>query len=148
MAEHKTVCHPIKCFFILINTNLALRIEWCRAHARAHRWQEECLLIAEEMRRIKEYFAHRKEWWENLASNPPMIKSSNLFEVLPEALKTIHLEANKSIIEGKRAYALRQADIQGRMSATCESEWEGVSQKLLTMEGRDAAVMVEHEEPL
>ena len=30
---------------------LALRVEWCKACARAHRWQEECLLLHEEMRR-------------------------------------------------------------------------------------------------
>ncbi|KAJ3503382.1 hypothetical protein NLJ89_g8461 [Agrocybe chaxingu] len=33
-------------------TQFALRIEWCKARARAHRWQEECVLLAEEMRRV------------------------------------------------------------------------------------------------
>ncbi|KAF8163735.1 hypothetical protein B0H34DRAFT_650742, partial [Crassisporium funariophilum] len=31
-------------------TNIALRIEWCRARARAHWWQEECVLLNKEMR--------------------------------------------------------------------------------------------------
>ncbi|KAF8880833.1 hypothetical protein BD779DRAFT_1758571, partial [Infundibulicybe gibba] len=36
----------------------ALRIEWCKARARAHRWQEECILLREEMRRVESFF----EW--------------------------------------------------------------------------------------
>jgi hypothetical protein len=35
---------------IILNLFLALEREWCRARARAHRWQEECLLLNEEMR--------------------------------------------------------------------------------------------------
>ncbi len=70
--------------------------------------------------------------------------SSNLSEV-PAALKAIHLEEDRRILDGKRAYALRQVDIQERMFLACETEWQGLSDKLLTIEGRDARVMVEHE---
>ncbi|KAF8236839.1 hypothetical protein L208DRAFT_1199117, partial [Tricholoma matsutake] len=34
----------------------ALLVEWCKVHARAHWWQEECLLLEEEMCRVKEFF--------------------------------------------------------------------------------------------
>ncbi|KAF8220846.1 hypothetical protein L208DRAFT_1331364 [Tricholoma matsutake] len=34
----------------------ALCVEWCKAHARAHQWQEECLFLEEEMHRVKEFF--------------------------------------------------------------------------------------------
>lgn len=146
-VEHKMVCEEfsfIECAFADID--IALRIEWCRARARAHRWQEECLFLAEEMRRIKQYFTYREEWWQTLASNAMMITdgSTDSFAVLP-ALEAIRSEENQRILDGKRAYALRQADIQVCMSQACEVEWEGLSDKLLTMEGRDARVMVEHE---
>ncbi|KJA24436.1 hypothetical protein HYPSUDRAFT_136378, partial [Hypholoma sublateritium FD-334 SS-4] len=126
-------------------TQDALRIEWCRARARAHRWQEECLLLAEEMRRIKEYFKTKTEWWTNLALDPPMIEDFDRSKVLSPALQAIYNERNRSIVDGKRSYALRQADIQERMSRMCQQEWEGLSEKLLTMGNRDATVMVEHE---
>ena len=131
--------------YIFSDINTALRIEWCRARVRAHRWQEECLLLAEEMRRIKQYFANRQEWWQNLAANPIMIAkdNANISEVSPE-LNAIHLKEDQHILDGKRAYALRQADIQERMSSACETEWLGLPEKLITMKGRDARVMVEH----
>ncbi|KAF8806032.1 hypothetical protein BYT27DRAFT_7102856, partial [Phlegmacium glaucopus] len=48
---------------------LALRIEWCRARARAHRWQEECLLLHEEMRRILAFFAWQHQCWRVIAND-------------------------------------------------------------------------------
>jgi hypothetical protein len=114
---------------------VALRIEWCRARARAHRWQEECLLLAEEMKRVQAYFTWRANWWTELALDPPMIKVTKFFEHTNQ--EDIH------IIDGKRAYALRQADIQTKMLEICRSKWAGLADKLLTMDGRDAKVMVE-----
>ncbi|KAF8176561.1 hypothetical protein BJ912DRAFT_1024344 [Pholiota molesta] len=116
-------------------TQDALRIEWCRARARAHRWQEECLLLAEEMRRVLAYFSWQANWWTELSLDPPMIKSKS-------TISGKH-PANIRVIDGKRAYALRQADIQQKMHDFCQLKWSGLSERLLTMDGRDAKVMVE-----
>ncbi|KJA17059.1 hypothetical protein HYPSUDRAFT_70954 [Hypholoma sublateritium FD-334 SS-4] len=117
-------------------TQDALRIEWCRARARAHRWQEECLLLNEEMRRVLQYFTTCKEWWTKLAENPPMIR-----EQTPRSVPPI---PNVKILDGKRAYALRQASIQERIVDNCKYQWRGLSEQLLSMDGRDPMIMVEH----
>ncbi|KAF9474892.1 hypothetical protein BDN70DRAFT_814948, partial [Pholiota conissans] len=115
------------------------RIEWCRARARAHRWQEECLLLAEEMTRVQAYFSYQAGRWEQLSKDPPLINVVSIDD------EQVDREDLQSIINGKRAYTLRQADIQRTMLKFCQSKWIGLSEKLLTMEGRDARVMVERQ---
>ncbi|KIK60042.1 hypothetical protein GYMLUDRAFT_142618, partial [Collybiopsis luxurians FD-317 M1] len=46
--------------------NLAecLRVLWCKARARALRWQEECVFLQEEMRRVKKFFDYEQKLWE------------------------------------------------------------------------------------
>ncbi|KAK0496158.1 hypothetical protein EDD18DRAFT_1025398, partial [Armillaria luteobubalina] len=41
----------------------ALRIEWCKSRARAQRYQEECELLTEEMRRIQATFEYYQGLW-------------------------------------------------------------------------------------
>ena len=50
---------------------------------------------------------------------------------------------HEATLAGKRAYAYRQAAIRRDMRAHCETVWEGLSEKLLTMENYNALVMVE-----
>ncbi|KAF9456024.1 hypothetical protein BDZ94DRAFT_1353138 [Collybia nuda] len=45
--------------------NEALRVEWCRARARAMRWDEEVELLQEEMRRILVFLEWQAIWWEH-----------------------------------------------------------------------------------
>ncbi|TFK61726.1 hypothetical protein BDN72DRAFT_903841 [Pluteus cervinus] len=47
----------------------ALRIEWCKTRARAHRWQEECQLLLEEMRRVLAFYSFKMQQWSTRASN-------------------------------------------------------------------------------
>ncbi|TFK58945.1 hypothetical protein BDN72DRAFT_781409 [Pluteus cervinus] len=79
----------------------AVRIEWCKSRARAHRWQEECHLLKEEMRRVKTYFKYRADEWLALAA-----ASYNAED------------------EGRRAYAARQAAIFSSMYIRCISDWK------------------------
>ena len=51
--------------FTHILHRLALRIEFCRARARAHRWQEECLLLNEELARVYRFFGWDAARWED-----------------------------------------------------------------------------------
>ncbi|KAJ7196057.1 hypothetical protein GGX14DRAFT_403536 [Mycena pura] len=43
--------------------NEALRIEWARTRAKAHRWSEEVDLLEEEMRRIRAFLTWHSKWW-------------------------------------------------------------------------------------
>lgn len=45
-----------------------MKIEWCKANARATRWWEEVTLLVEEMRRVREYGRWKAEWWIGLLS--------------------------------------------------------------------------------
>ena len=110
--------------------NLALRIEWCKARARAHRWQEECLLLAEEMRRILAFFAWQENEWKCRTKSFPSGSDNEL-----------------QLVEGKIAYALRQANIRTQMVESFKAQWS-VSQlemRLTTtiLDGQDPYVMVE-----
>ena len=81
-----------------------LRIEWCKARARAHRWQEECMLLKEEMRRVLQFFDSEVLQWNKLAGQDPN-------ENIPESQ------------EGCRAYAYRQASIRLAMREHCVNTW-------------------------
>jgi hypothetical protein len=109
--------------------NLALRIEWCKARARAHRWQEECLLLSEEMRRILAFFIWQENEWRSRAKSIPS-RSDNVV-----------------LAEGKVAYALRQANIRSQMVESFKAQWNvGQLEMRLTatiLDGRDPYVMVE-----
>ncbi|KAE9391202.1 hypothetical protein BT96DRAFT_1001569 [Gymnopus androsaceus JB14] len=47
----------------------SLRIVWYKASARAHQWQEECLLIQEEMQWSLATFEKQVVEWENCTTN-------------------------------------------------------------------------------
>jgi len=72
------------------------------------------------MRRVCAFFPWQENKWTSLAAK---YESSNL--------------------EGKIAYALRQADLRKRMKLHCEEKWRELEPKLVTMDGRNAWVMVE-----
>ncbi len=79
----------------------ALRIEWCKTRARAHRWREEAILVLEEMKCVKAFFAWEGRTW--------LLRA-----------------ARQDVSEGERAYALRQADIRARMRLHCIEVWKDV----------------------
>lgn len=81
----------------------ALRLEWCKARARAHRWHEECLLLEEEMRRVQESFMWEIEAWKRRANDAWSRADGNQ--------------------DGQAAYALRQVDIRQSMLAHCRDVW-------------------------
>lgn len=85
-----------------------LRIEWCKARARAHRWQEECILLKEEMRRVIQFFDSEVLRWNGLAEED--------LENIPE------------LREGCRAYGYRQASIWLAMREYCQETWCAVPQ--------------------
>lgn len=83
---------------------LDMRIEWCKARARALRWSEEVDLLMEEMRRTLEFFQWDALRWAERMS----------FQVA---------SADVASLEGHRAYAHRQATLRKSLVASCRCSW-------------------------
>lgn len=95
---------------------IALQIEVCCARARAHQWQEECILLQEEMRRVAQFWLHGHKMWnewaqlyENLVKQclPP----SADIAAFPQLVEDEHNQRVSSF-RGKIAYARRQAALR------------------------------------
>ncbi|KAK6997432.1 CxC2 domain-containing protein [Favolaschia claudopus] len=81
----------------------ALRVEWCKAFARTRRWQEEIVLLEEEMRRTVQYGVWMEAEWENRASARAVDS--------PE------------LAEGLRAYAAEHAKRERRTRQKLTKDW-------------------------
>ena len=84
-------------------------MEWAKAKARADRWEEEVVLLDEEMCRVLEFCQWKASWW---AEQVPRR------EALPAPLT-----------EGLKAYAAEQADMEHRISLSWTAKWT-VARKL------------------
>ncbi|KAG1847185.1 hypothetical protein DFJ58DRAFT_717237 [Suillus subalutaceus] len=84
----------------------SLHVEWCKARARAHRWEEEVLLLREEMRRVLAFFEWQAGWWDKQG--------------------TRHQFVSHEFTEGALTYAHRQATLHHRMSTHFRLLWEAV----------------------
>ncbi|KAK0475605.1 hypothetical protein EDD18DRAFT_1115977 [Armillaria luteobubalina] len=47
----------------------AVKLEWLKSRARAHRWREECLLLTEEKRWVQETLLHTARLWDSRGSS-------------------------------------------------------------------------------
>ncbi|KAJ6467014.1 hypothetical protein C8R45DRAFT_1106429 [Mycena sanguinolenta] len=81
----------------------ALRIEWTKVHARCKRWTEEVSLLEEEYRRILVSFEHEAQRWEKRAA--------------ATALPLGGADGGAALVQGRVAYALKQADVYRRLAA-------------------------------
>ncbi|KAK0500890.1 hypothetical protein EDD18DRAFT_1348323 [Armillaria luteobubalina] len=89
-----------------------LRIEWCKARARAHRWREECKLLKVEMDRVKRTLEYEANRWLSRAKSAA------------EGVALINAS------EGAGAYAKRQAAIRTSIRLSFEDKWRFVEQWL------------------
>ncbi|KAJ3865746.1 hypothetical protein EV359DRAFT_62896 [Lentinula novae-zelandiae] len=87
-----------------------LRVSWCKARARALRWQEECVLLQEEMRRVRAFLEHEVNKWKLRASEASGDQASG--------------------DPGASAYAHRQASIHGNIKDFCIEKWTGLDAML------------------
>jgi hypothetical protein len=83
--------------------NGVMRVEWAKARARMKRWNEELLLVQEEMRRVIEYHRWKAEWWRGQSS--------------------LREHADASILSGILGYAHKQAAICVCMAERCAIHW-------------------------
>src|SRR5215468_2408572 len=66
-----------------------MRVEWSKAQARAHRWEEEVHLTLEEMRRTIAYYEWKESWWVGV--------------------QHCESECDGGVVHGREAYARKQA---------------------------------------
>lgn len=87
-------------------------MEWLKARAQVKRWGEEVLLLKEEMRRVLEFLRWKKSWWED--------RSTSISEAV--------------IGRGIGTYALRQADVHGRLLIHFTNLWSGFQNEVRVAE--------------
>ncbi|KAF6759469.1 hypothetical protein DFP72DRAFT_1063837 [Ephemerocybe angulata] len=94
--------------------NTALQIEFCRARARAQRWQEECLLLAEEMIRVECFFTWDSARWVKRAEGLEKLVNAPMDPNLSPYQKW-EAKQRKQINRGKMAFAWRQASLRSAL---------------------------------
>ncbi|KAJ7670197.1 hypothetical protein DFH06DRAFT_1119445 [Mycena polygramma] len=82
---------------------LAMRVEWCRAKARKVRWEEEVLLLREEMRRVLRYLEWEAETWKQRA--------------------VAREDESPELRQGLSAYALRHEAMYRELGTFFKGEW-------------------------
>lgn len=83
--------------------NECMRVEWMKARARMTRWQEEFLILQEEMRRVIAWLEWKGTWWEQQA--------------------VCRVDVQLEILRGISAYAHKQADLVRRIARRCAENW-------------------------
>ena len=86
-----------------------MRAEWAQTRARMCRWDEELLIIQEEMRRVLAFFEWKSTWWLEQGNQRQGLKSS--------------------IESGVVAYAHKQANICLSMATRCAVYWFPIIKK-------------------
>lgn len=81
----------------------ALRIQWCKARARAMRWSEEVLLIRQEMSRVLAFLSWHAVWWDQ--------QTTRRTDLSPETA------------EGVSAYANKQAAMRRKIRSSFDLLW-------------------------
>ncbi|TFK60900.1 hypothetical protein BDN72DRAFT_778834, partial [Pluteus cervinus] len=83
-----------------------LRIEWCKSRARAKRWQEEVLLLQEEMKRVLMFFETEVQVWRSRAE----------------------YQKGTDDGDGRHAYACQQSALREGLKAHFQELWKGVDE--------------------
>lgn len=89
-----------------------MRVEWCRALARKDRWDEEVMLLEEEMRRVLRYLEWESEFWRGQGES--------------------RQDAEAGVAAGLRAYALKRAAHSERIGIHVRIKWATSQQRTLT----------------
>lgn len=82
---------------------VALQVEWAKADARAKRWEEEVILLNEEMRRVLQFCSWKASWWRSRPSG--------------------RLTDNNFLKEGLLAYAHEQAAREDEIASRWQAKW-------------------------
>ncbi|KAJ7035417.1 hypothetical protein C8F04DRAFT_955058, partial [Mycena alexandri] len=105
----------------------SLRVEWCRAKARKRRWEEEVLILREEMRRVLRYLEWQYAWWL--------------------ARVSVREGEHAELRAGLAAYARRQADMYKGLEQHFREAWSqsigSIAATMVTEEVEDGADLVQ-----
>ncbi|KAJ7215649.1 hypothetical protein C8J57DRAFT_1199378 [Mycena rebaudengoi] len=82
----------------------SIRVEWARAQARKERWEEEVMLLREEMRRVLRYLEWQTRWWRDQTSR--------------------RSDWDAASAAGAKAYALKQATWSERLGGFLRAQWD------------------------
>jgi hypothetical protein len=133
----------------ILKDDPALRMEFCSTRARAHRWQEECLLLAQEMDRVERFWEWDAVQWRQRGATyaqgtAPKLSLKDMEH--PELVDQASRVASE-LDMGKRAYTERQAAIRQRLREDAVRQHSGIRARLNEMvvlgERMDATQMVE-----
>ncbi|KAJ3769646.1 hypothetical protein FB446DRAFT_811256 [Lentinula raphanica] len=94
-----------------------LGVTFCKARARALEWQEECIFLQEEMRRVLVMLEFEAVEWE-----------ARRYSKVPG-------DDDNVGFEGRVAYASRQASIRRDLAKVCKRKWEGLDYLLASGPG-------------
>jgi hypothetical protein len=81
----------------------SLQVEWAKSRARKERWEEEVLIIQEEMRRVIMYQQWRALWWRDQGKR--------------------RTDADSATLHGVSAYAEKQASLCESLARACAICW-------------------------
>jgi hypothetical protein len=81
----------------------SLQVEWAKVQARKQRWEEEVLLIHEEMHQVVAFHEWKAQWWRNQAC--------------------CHTDGDSCVIHGIIAYAEKQAHLCECLAQSCVTSW-------------------------
>jgi hypothetical protein len=96
----------------------SLQVEWAKCRARKERWEEEVLIIQEEMRRVIAYQLWRAQWWLDQRGRRANIDGATL--------------------QGIAAYAEKQANLCEALAYRCGMKWlPGLKAKGITPDWAD-----------
>ena len=84
--------------------NDSLQVEWAKVWARKQRWEEEVLLIQEEMRRVVKFHEWKSHWWRSQAGRQQS-------------------GADISILHGAKVYAEKQSYVCECLAYSCVMSW-------------------------
>lgn len=94
-----------------------MRIEWCKARARAKRWEEEVELLVEEMRRVLAFWKWDAARWDERGKN--------------------FVSDDDAVLEGHHAYAQRQATLRRLLAQRCQDAWSNTIALVKGTDGKD-----------
>jgi len=97
--------------------NDSLEVEWSKSYARKKRWEEEVLLIQEEMRRTIVYHEWRARWWRNQRGRRSDVDATTLHGIDAYAEKQAYL--SESLASSSAVYWLPTLKSKG-----ISPEWE------------------------
>ena len=100
---------------------IAIRVEWCKARARAHRWEEEVRLLFEEKKRTLRFLEWHANWWAD---------------------HTSIMITDQTLSKGYHVYAERQVELRCRIGMSFADMWGNMQHVWDVADGRSVSSLL------